>query len=196
MKLFIGYWLKLQLERRTCGVEAYHERHFGRLCRLSRTHTCAGPARHRSGWRGGAFQLGNPTHGLFAVFAAHLARRLQSGAKCRTLRPPEDGAALVGQQLHAAHAGGFAIWHAWNGGVDGGRGTARPAAGAAVERRGRRIHGRQYTSSRWLARIPASGPQAFISACARTSARARSPSRRPFSPARQFRRRASAPACP
>jgi len=53
-------------------------------------------------------------HGLFAIIAAHVDRRLQASAYCWTSRITEQLAAIKFIQLHAAHTGRLPVGHAGN----------------------------------------------------------------------------------
>ena len=77
------------------------------------------------------FQFAQEEHRLLARVAAHLARRRQAAADARPFGVPENAAAVVLVQLHAAHAGRLAVRHAGNRGRDRRGDAARAAAGAA-----------------------------------------------------------------
>ena len=98
------------------------------LSGLTRTPPKARPGRGA----GQPFQAGEPHHGLSSVSAAHGQRRLQAGAHRRPLRPAKQAATQRRVQLHAGHAGRFALRHARNRRTDRRRGAARGAVGAAI----------------------------------------------------------------
>ena len=72
---------------------------------------------------------------MAAPIAAHGGLGLQTGADGGAPRLAKNQAALVGAQLHAAHASGLAVRHTGNGAGDRRRGAACAAAGAAVDAR-------------------------------------------------------------
>ncbi|CAM2179644.1 hypothetical protein PSAC2689_30344 [Paraburkholderia sacchari] len=87
---------------------------------------------------GGGFEALDPDERLLARLAAHVDLRLETRATCRTQRRAEYFALQVLVELHAAHAGRFAVRHARNRTRNGRRDTARTATGAAcVARRGK-----------------------------------------------------------
>lgn len=72
-----------------------------------------------------------PHHRRLARLPAHLRRRSQAAAKSRPLRPTENRATVILRKLHTAHSGRLALRHAGQRGVDGRRGAAGGAVGAA-----------------------------------------------------------------
>lgn len=91
----------------------------------------ASAASAKSG-RGVRFQLQQIDHRVAARGAAHIARRLQTGADRRPQRRAEQFAAQIGIKLNARGIGGFALRHTWDGRRDRRRGTAGAALTTAL----------------------------------------------------------------
>lgn len=92
-------------------------------------------------WCRQPFQFAQPRNRMRTVSAAHFDRRLQPAAKRRSFRLAKNAAQVVVRQLHAAHTGRLAIWHARNRAGDRRRGAAGAAAATAGELRSGKSHG-------------------------------------------------------
>src|ERR1700687_1302030 len=89
----------------------------------SRLSDNAGPRRR--------FELREPRERFGARRAAHLGLRLEARTARGPLGASEDRAAMAVVELHAAHARGLAVRHAWDRTRDRRRDAARAAIGAA-----------------------------------------------------------------
>ncbi len=78
-------------------------------------------------------QIVKPSQGIRRRIAAHLRLWAQVDADGGPIRLAEDQAVVVVAELDAAHARGFTVWHAGDGGRDGRGDAARPAANATVQ---------------------------------------------------------------
>jgi hypothetical protein len=90
---------------------------------------------------GGGFELFQVGERVALRVATHGHARFQTAAHRRALGAAEEAAAVLIVELHAAHAGRFAVWHAGDGRADGRGDAAGGAVGAAV-------HGRFHHFSR------------------------------------------------
>src|SRR5690606_3511577 len=87
----------------------------GRVAAPARCSTCAGRPGLPITVDGGRrllLQRPEPGEGIGRVAAAHVRRRLEAAADRRPLRPPEQPAAVVVGELHAADTGRLAERHA------------------------------------------------------------------------------------